>query len=257
MSADKAAGEEFMAPPLKPSFVLVHGAWHGGWKWRRVGDALRQAGYVVFTPTLTGLGERKHLGRPETDLETHIADVMATIEYENLGDVVLCGHSYGGMVVTGVADRIPKGIRALVYADAFIPENGQSLFSILGAERAEKMRAGAREWGEGWKVKPLPASYYRVANPADAAHTDRMSTRHPIRCFEQPLELSGAGAKLNRVYIRAIGHIDGPFAPFTEKTRNQPGWTYYELPCGHDVMIDQPHALTGILLEVAARAAAA
>jgi pimeloyl-ACP methyl ester carboxylesterase len=82
-----------MASPLKPSFVLVHGAWHGGWKWRRVGDALRLAGHAVFTPTLTGLGERKHLGRPETDLETHIADIMATIEYENLDDVVLCGHS--------------------------------------------------------------------------------------------------------------------------------------------------------------------
>jgi hypothetical protein len=103
------------------------------------------------------------------------------------------------MVVTGVADRMPKRIRALVYADGFIPENGQSLFSILGPERTDKMRAGAREWGDGWRVKPLPASYYRVADPEDAAYTDRMSTGHPIRCFEQPLKLSGAGAKLNRV----------------------------------------------------------
>ncbi len=182
---------------------------------------------------------------------------MATIEYEGLDDVVLCGHSYGGMVVTGVADRMARRIRALVYADAFIPENGQSMFSILGPEREAKLREGARVWGEGWKVKPLSASYYRGSDPADAAYTDKLSTGHPIRCFEQPLKLTGAAAKLNRVYIRAAGHIDGPFGPFTEKTRNKPGWTYYELPCGHDVMLDQPRALTGILLEVAAKAVAA
>jgi pimeloyl-ACP methyl ester carboxylesterase len=247
-------------PSTQPKLpiLLVHGAWHGGWSWRRVADRLRAAGHDVYTPTLTGLGERLHLARPETNLTTHINDVAGVIEYEELEDFILVGHSYGGMVVTGVADKFHDRIKALVYLDAFIPENGQSLFSIMGSERAARMQAVARESGDGWKVKPLPASYYRIADPKDAAHVDRMGNPHPIHCFDEALNLTGGSAKIrHRIYIRAIGHIDGPFEPFSKKTRNQPGWTYYEVPCGHDVMLDQPLALTGILLEVAAKAAAA
>src|SRR5947209_17490274 len=113
------------------SFVLVHGAWHGSWCWKRVRKALQAAGHEVFTPTLTGLGERSHLLSRDVNLETHIQDVVNLIKWEELTDIVLCGHSYGGCVISGVADRIPARIRALVYVDAFVLENGENLAQHL------------------------------------------------------------------------------------------------------------------------------
>ena len=118
------------------NFVLVHGAWHGGWCWVRVARILRDAGHEVFTPTLTGLGERVHLASADISLDTHVADVLGVLESEELEDVVLCGHSYGGMVVTGVAAQAAKRIDTLVYLDAFVPEDGQSVFELMGPERA-------------------------------------------------------------------------------------------------------------------------
>jgi len=106
------------------TFVLVHGAWHGGWCWKRVAALLRQAGHEVFAPTLTGLGERAHLMSNAIDLHTHIRDILGVLQWEELADVVLCGHSYGGMVISGVADRVPEKLRSLVYLDAFVPDNG-------------------------------------------------------------------------------------------------------------------------------------
>ena len=117
------------------TYLLVHGAWHGGWCWRRVTDILRAEGHTVFTPTLTGLGERAHLARPEIDLETHISDVLGVLDAEELDDVILCGHSYGGMVITGVADRLPGRIKALVYLDAFVPEHGESVIDLYAGPR--------------------------------------------------------------------------------------------------------------------------
>ena len=128
------------------TFVLVHGAWHGGWCWKRVRPLLESRGHLVFTPTLTGLGERSHLLARETGLETHIADVVNVIRWEELSEVVLCGHSYGGMVISGVADRVPDRIRSLVYLDAFVPSDGQSLFDFLPAEHVKgHPRRGARQ----------------------------------------------------------------------------------------------------------------
>ena len=122
------------------TFVLVHGAWHGGWCWRFVRDLLEKSGHRVHAPSLTGLGERKHLARPDIDLDTHIADIVSLLEMEDLSDVVLVGHSYGGMVITGVADRAPERIGRLVYLDAFVPEDGKCTLDYVVPERAARMR---------------------------------------------------------------------------------------------------------------------
>src|SRR5215467_12577868 len=139
------------------SFVLVHGAWHGSWCWKRVRRSLQSHGHEVFTPTLTGIAERSHLLTPQVDLETHINDVANLILWEELDDVVLCGHSYGGCVISGVADRVSDRIGALVYLDAFILEDGQGLFDTIPTEVREGQLELTRNSGEGWKVPPPPA----------------------------------------------------------------------------------------------------
>src|SRR5438874_4002154 len=136
---------------MATTFVLVHGAWHGGWCWIKVTRLLTDAAHVVYTPTLTGLGERGHLARPEIDLEAHIQDIVAVLEAEELRNVVLVGHSYAGMVITGVAGRVPNRIASLVYLDAFVPESGRSLLSYQAPERAEAIRSSAEGEGEGWR----------------------------------------------------------------------------------------------------------
>ena len=149
------------------TFVLVHGAWGGGWAWRpTVGALLREAGHEVFTPTLTGLGERAHLASPDIDLETHINDIVGVIEYENLHDVVLMGHSYGGMAITGVADRVPERLAHLVYVDAFVPEDGQSLADLIGPGTAEGMIARAQAEGDGGGYRSRHCRPRRRSNTA-------------------------------------------------------------------------------------------
>src|SRR5271155_1140249 len=154
------------------TFVLVHGAWHGSWCWKRVRHALQAQGHNVFTPTLTGVGERSHLLSPDVNLDTHITDVVNLIRWEELSDVVLCGHSYGGCVVTGVADRLPNRISAMGYLDAFNPEGGESLPDIRpDPKRIQLLEATARE-GEGWMVPPIPAEAFNV-NAGDREWVNR------------------------------------------------------------------------------------
>jgi pimeloyl-ACP methyl ester carboxylesterase len=234
------------------TYVLVHGAWRGSWIWKRVRKALQACGHEVFTPTLTGVGERSHLLSRQVNLETHIADVINLIRWEELVDVVLCGHSYGGCVVTSVADRIPEKIRALVYLDAFVPENGQCLHDTLPPEAREQQIEAARTVGEGWKTPPIPAETFNV-NPQDRDWVERQSTLHPLACFQQPLRLTGA---LNRIanitYVLATGWSSSPFPQFYEKAKAR-GWKTLTLPCGHDVMLDQPEGITRELLAVSSQ----
>ena len=147
------------------TFVLVHGAWHGGWCWTRVARKLRAAGHEVHTPTLTGLGERAHLLTRDVDLDTHIADILGLFEAEEIEDAVLCGHSYAGMVITDVADRIADRLRAIVYLDAFVPDHGQSLFDLYGEDRTADARALAASDGDGWRMPPRPAAYFGKTRP--------------------------------------------------------------------------------------------
>jgi pimeloyl-ACP methyl ester carboxylesterase len=237
------------------TYVLVHGAWHGSWCWKRVRKALQAQGHEVFTPTLTGVGERAHLLSPQVNLETHIDDVVSLIRWEELSNVILCGHSYGGVVVSGVADRVPEQIAALIYLDAFVLEDGRSLLDELPPEQRNMQLDGARLHGGGWKVPPIPAAAFGV-NAKDAAWADAQCTMHPLACFQQPLRLSGKiDAVKDVTYILATGYADSPFLPSYERAKLR-GWKTLSLACGHDVMLDMPEDLAKILLSATPRGAA-
>jgi len=225
-------------------YVLIHGAWHGSWCWARVRRLLAAGAHQVFTPTLTGVGERSHLLSRDVGLDTHVADVANLMIWENLRDVVLVGHSYGGVVVRHVADRMPDRIRSLVYLDAFVPENGKALFFTCPI----RVRAtGNWLWpmAMAGRTPPRPASFFGV-NAADADWVDRQCTMHPLSSFEAPAQISGACDDIANIgYIRASG-FDSPFGQFYAKAGERRWWRE-ELACGHDVMLDMPNELAALL----------
>jgi pimeloyl-ACP methyl ester carboxylesterase len=232
------------------TFVLVHGAWHGGWCWRRVADRLRGGGHAVFTPTLTGLGERSHLLRAGIDLKTHIADVVNVMKWEDLSDIVLCGHSYGGMVISGVAEALPRAIRSIVFLDAFVPRHGEAVQDLTGPAVKEAALA-ALQRGD-IVIPPRPAEAFGV-NPADRAWVDRLCVGQPIGTFTDKIALTGARDRIARKsYIRAKSYANPGFDRALGEVRSDPSWRSYEVPSGHDVMVDMPERLAEILLEVAA-----
>lgn len=230
------------------TFVLVHGAWHGSWCWKRVRRLLQAQGHDVFTPTLTGVGERSHLIAREVNLETHINDVVNLIRWEDLSDVVLCGHSYGGCVITGVADRVPDRIGSLVYLDAFVLKNEERLLDHVPPEQHAEMMEGMKKDGDGWKAPPIPAEVFQV-NPRDVAWVNRQCTPQPFGTFEQRITLTGAVEGIRNVtYIQAGSFREGsPFGTFYERAKAQ-GWKTLSLPAGHDVMLDLPEELAAALI---------
>jgi pimeloyl-ACP methyl ester carboxylesterase len=229
------------------TFVLVHGAWAGSLLWRPNAQALRKAGHEVYTPTLTGLGERAPLLNRSIDLDTHIMDVLGVIKYEDLSEVILVGHSYGGMVVTGVADRIPDKIASLVYLDAFVPGNGQSLFSLVPATAPRPDRPPIPA-SEDYLTPPLPPSAFGVS-AAVAALLEAKTSPQPTACFTQPVKLTGGIERIKRkTYIYANDPQPTTFTPFYEKLKNQPGWKVHTLPCTHLVQMDMPEELTRLLI---------
>jgi pimeloyl-ACP methyl ester carboxylesterase len=237
------------------TYVLVHGAWCGSWCWKRVRKALQAAGHEVFTPTLTGLGERSHLNSPSINLDTHVADVVNLIQWEELSDVVLCGHSYGGCVIGGVADRIPDRIGALVYIDAFVLENGKSLHDSVPPEAKSAQLDGARKVGEGWRVPPMPAEAFNV-NAQDRAWVNRQLTMQPLATLQQQIHLTGEIARIRNVtFILASGRLPSPFLPSYENAKAK-GWKTLTMACGHFVMLDLPGELTQELLTVLPRSTA-
>lgn len=238
------------------TFVLVHGAWHGSWCWKGVRRLLEAQGHDVFTPTLTGVGERAHLLSRDVNLDTHIHDVVNLIRWEELSDVVLCGHSYGGCVIGGVADRIPDRIGALVYLDAFVLKNGECLLDHLPPAQRAGMIEAIKTAGDGWKAPPIPAEVFKV-NASDAAWVNRQCTPQPLATFEQGIALTGAADSIKNVtYIRAGEFRDGsPFEPFYERAQAQ-GWKTLSLPCGHDVMLDLPEELAVALMAAGSASAA-
>ena len=169
------------------TFVVCHGAWSAAWAWKKVRPLLRAAGHEIFTPTYTGLGERAHQVARSINLETHIGDVLAVLDCEDLRDVVLVGHSYGGMVATGVADRAAERIAKLVYLDAFVPENGQSVFDMLPAQERTRRQEAARAEGDGWLLPPNPPPSDTSAE--DIAWITPRRRWQPIGTFAQPLVL--------------------------------------------------------------------
>jgi pimeloyl-ACP methyl ester carboxylesterase len=226
------------------TFLLVHGAWHGGWCWRFVRPLLQ--GHEVFAPSLTGLGERRHLARPEIDLDTHIADVVSILEMEDLRDVVLVGHSYGGMVVTGAADRAPGRIRRLVYLDAFVPENGKCLLDYAVPERAARMREEGERRGS---VTPPPLSLWGITQPAHVEFVKPREVPHPYRTMSQPIRLSGAAQRIPKTFVYCSSPATGSFDQFAARFRNDPAWQFHELATGHDAMILMPERVAALLLQ--------
>jgi len=232
------------------SFVLVHGAWHGSWCWKRVRSLLQAQGHDVFTPTLTGVGERSHLLSHDVNLETHILDIVNLIRWEELSDVVLCGHSYAGCVITGVADRLPDRIRALIYLDAFVLKNGESLQQQLPEQQRNQLLENARS-ADGWKVPPIPAEVFKV-NATDRDWVNRQCTVQPIGTFQQNIALTGGVDKIKNItYVLAGGFVEGsPFPRFFEQAKVN-GWNTRVIGCGHDVMLDEPEELASVLIDAA------
>jgi pimeloyl-ACP methyl ester carboxylesterase len=234
------------------TYLLVHGAWHGGWCWQRVADRLRAAGHIVFTPTLTGLGERAHLAGPDVDLDCHINDVLGVVDMEELEDVILCGHSYGGQVITPVLDRRVDRFRAAVWLDAFVPKDGQSLMDGWPPERAQHIREQVATSGDGWKVPPMSPEYFGVMDPDDAAWITRRCVPQPLKTFSQAVHLTGAWETVaKKMYILAELHPNSSFDRFSVPLSEKPDWDVRSVASGHDVMVDTPDLLTEIFLELA------
>ena len=237
------------AGTLAKTFVLVHGAWHGGWCWRRVSDLLERRGHKVFTPTLTGLGERSHLLDAKIGLATHIADIVNVIKWEGLSDFVLVGHSYGGTLISCVADQMPGAIGSIVFLDAFVPENGDSLATRASQPVREAVAALVQDGQTA--MRPVPAAVFRV-NEKDRAWVDAKCTPHPLATLTDKITVTGGRDRIaKKAYIRAKGYPSAPFDAAQAKLETAAGWRVYEMPCGHDAMIDMPERLTEILLEVA------
>ena len=230
----------------KPTFVLVHGAWHGGWCWKKVAPLLRAAGHDVFTPTLTGLGERVHLLAPEIDLATHVDDILGVLEYEDLNNVVLVGHSYGGMVISGVAARAGPRLARLVYLDAFLPEDGKALRDYASGDALDEM---VNAQGDGWRVPSfMVAQDFGVTDPDDATWVNARLGDQPYKTFTQPLALAAdSGADIRRAYVLTT---QDTFVPHAARAK-QEGFDYYELfSAGHDSMVTQPAALVEVFLKL-------
>ncbi len=235
--------------PGRATFLLVHGAFHGGWCYARVAEILRAAGHRVFTPTLTGLGERSHLYSPAIDASTHVRDVLNVIAFEGLDDVVLAGHSYGGQVVTGVADAVPERIASLVYLDAFVGQDGKSTLDMDTPAAVAFHTETARANG-GHTLPPIPSAVFGV-NAADQAWVDSLCTPQPFATFAERLSLTGRHEEVaRRSYVYATGW-NTSFAATYEAVRAQGGWTTSEFDCGHDVMVDRPRETAEALLAAA------
>jgi len=227
------------------TFVLIHGAWHGGWCWKLVAPALRRAGHEVYAPSLTGLGERKHLASARIDLDTHIQDVAGLLEMEDLHDVVLLGHSYGGMVVTGAADRMFQRISQLVYLDAFVPQEGKCLLDYVVPERAARMKEEGERTG---MVSPPPMSLWGLTRPEHLAFVGPRETRHPYASLSQPIRLSNQAKPIPRTFVYCSSPATGSFDQFAARYRDDPAWRFHELKTGHDAMLLVPGEVTRILL---------
>lgn len=231
------------------NFVLVHGAFHGGWCWARVAAHLRHRGHTVFTPTQTGLGERRHLLQAGITLDTFVQDITEVMDAEELHDAVLVGHSFGGLAISGVADRMPERVRGLIYLDSRILEPGESILDV------DPIRAG--DWKQraeatgGLAIPAPPADYFGITDPNDLAWVNRRMTPHPLGTFTSKLNLANpVGNDRPRTYIACTDPVYTPLAPCHRWARGRAGWGYTELRTGHDAMVSAPQPLARMLEEV-------
>lgn len=217
------------------TFVLVPGGWHGGWSYRPIAQALRQSGHDAYPVTLTGLGDRAHLRATAVNLDTHIQDVVSVLETEHITDAVLVGHSYAGMVITGVADRCPDRIGRLVYSDAYVPADGDSCWDLTTP--AFRQLFIERATADGFRVAPPPG-------------LDPRATAHPLPSFLQKIRLSSAPSRVRRRdYIYLSGWQGSPFTGVYQRLSQDPAWHTHCLPTGHNVVAEAPDKLVEILLQ--------
>lgn len=219
------------------TFVLVHGGFSGGWMWKSVRAYLETEKYRVYTPTLTGLGERSHLISPIIDLETHIQDVINVLHFEDLRDVVLVGNSYSGMVITGVADQVPERIGHLIYVDAFVPVDGESVFDLVTPSLRSQFLAQANTQGDGWRVSPL-------------SDGDPRRMAQPIKTLQQPIRLAGApGSNVGHTFIRCTDPRSPSIDSSEQRILDQPGWQRLELAASGRAAAQAPRQLSGMLIQ--------
>jgi pimeloyl-ACP methyl ester carboxylesterase len=236
------------------TYVLVHGGGHGGWCYQRVARLLRAEGHEVLTPTLTGLGERAHLLDERVDLERHVTDVAAVLRFEDLREVILVGHSYGGMVITGAADRVPDRVGRLVYLDAATPRNGQSLVDVAGPVINAVRPMGEVVDGIELVLQPGPDAglLYGVTDPADLAWMAERLTAHPWRCFEQPLALRNEDALWAIPQFHIVCTSTLPTRDRDQMAHAKAEGRLWDIDTGHDLMITEPVQTADALLQVAA-----
>ncbi len=234
------------------TYVLVHGLGAGGWCWRDVAARLRSNGHSVFTPSLTGLAERSHLAGPNVDLDTHIQDIENVLVWEQLNNVILVGHSYGGSVVTGAADRSSDRIRRLVYLDAFVLRHGESVLSLQPPERARHYERIAREQGEGWRIPPNTAAFYGVEDPAQQQWIDALSVDQPFATLRQAITLKHCDkTPFPRSYVWAPGFTPSPFERFARRVQSDPDWDFREIEGSHMMMVTHPQQTADVLEQFA------
>ena len=242
-------------------FVLIHPAWFGGWCWRKLVPLLEAEGHEVHTPTLTGLGERAHLAHRGVDLHTHITDIVEVLEFEDLHEVVLGGNSSAGMVITGVAERVPDRIAELVYIDAFVPEHGQCLIDLVPPDRRAAMEVLVETEGDGWllpRFAPPPWEQFvqrswEVTDPDDLAWMLARLRATPFGHFTTPLPRGNpAAARLPRTYIRSNRWPHPGFDHFAQTAEREPGWRLYRLDASHLAYITSATDLAAVLHELAA-----
>jgi pimeloyl-ACP methyl ester carboxylesterase len=229
------------------TFVLLHGAWHGGWAWQRVVPALRAAGHDVLTPTLTGVSDRAHLLHPGVGLSTHVQDVVALLEAYDARNVTLVGHSYAGQVVTGVADRVPERLARRVYLDAFVGADGEAAIDLLPETVAHHYRESVAGPGFGWLIPVRPLERLGVTDPADLDWLTPRLTPHPWLTYTEPLRLTGKGDDVPATFVECVDWM----RVFTAQAQRAAarGWTVHELATGHEAMVTAPDALARLLLD--------
>ena len=238
----------------EPVFVLVHGGRHGGWCWQRVSRELSRAGCDVYSPTLTGLGERSHLLSPAVGLATHIADVAAVFEYEDLHDVILVAHSYGGFPAAGAMERVHERVRRLVLLDAHLPRSGQSVFDLIGAERAAVMVRASGQSGDGWYLPVSDASYWGIADPVDIAWANERVSAQPIKTYQDRLPSAARARAHASTYIECSASTLPGAEVEWHRERSRPGGAHQfrVLDAPHDAMITHPQQVAALLLEITA-----